>query len=51
MIPWDKLHGAITHFPIALLQTRQLEDEPFSFKAVLTAMVKTLMVARTCRAF
>ena len=19
MIPWDKLHGAMTHFPIALL--------------------------------
>jgi uncharacterized membrane protein len=95
MIPWDKLHGAMTHFPIALLLfstacdfvsvafkklpfARGLrlvsfyglavaalvsvgavvsgialakEDGLFSFKAVLTAMVKTRMGARTRPAF
>jgi hypothetical protein len=35
----------------SMLQPWQPEDELFSFKAALTAMVKTLMVARTPRAF
>ncbi len=42
MIPWDKLHGATTHFPIALL----LFSTVFDFVSVI---FKKLTFARELR--
>jgi uncharacterized membrane protein len=47
MIPWDKLHGAMTHFPIALL----LFSTACDFVSVEVSRERSDVAARTVPVF